>query len=120
MKKLAHPITTIDEYIQLFSPPVQQQLTKIRELIKSIAPTATEAMSYQIPTFKLRGNLVHFAAFTSHIGFYPGAQALEVFKLKLTNYKTSKGTIQFPLEESLPLDLIREIVEFRVAESLKK
>lgn len=120
MKKLAHSITTIDEYIQLFSPLVQQQLTKIRELIKSVAPTATEAMSYQIPTFKLRGNLVHFAAFANHIGFYPGAHAIEVFKPKLTAFKTSKGTIQFPLDTPLPLDLIKKIVEFRVAESLKK
>lgn len=107
----------IDEYIMLFSPEVQQKLQAIRAVIKETVPDAQEKISWQMPTFALHGNLIHFAAFKNHIGIYPGASGVETFQDKLTNYKTSKGAIQFPMDQPLPFDLITEIVRFRVAEN---
>lgn len=114
------PAATIDEHIAQFPLATQKKLQEIRELVSSLAPGATEAISYGIPTFKLNGNLVHFAGYAKHIGFYPGAEAIEVFKKELSEYKTSKGTIQFPLDRPLPLDLIRKITLFRVEKNSKK
>lgn len=110
----------IDEYIQEFPSDVQVLLEKIRKSITKAAPEATEAISYGIPTFKLNGNLVHFGGFAHHIGFFPGAEAVEVFAKELTAYKTSKGTIQFPLDVPLPLKLVTKIVKFRVEQNKKK
>lgn len=107
-------IQTIDEYIKTFPKDIQKILGTVRQTIKKSAPTAVEAISYQIPTFKLNGNLVHFAAFKNHIGFYPGSKAIEIFSKDLKEYKTSKGAIQFPTDRPLPLRLIAKIVEFRV------
>lgn len=112
-------ITTIDEYIAQFSPEIQEILQSLRKVIQEAAPDAGEKISYQMPTFTLNGNLVHFAAFKSHIGFYPAPSGVEAFQEKLMGYKTSKGAIQFPIGKPLPLDLIREIVKFRVSESKK-
>jgi uncharacterized protein YdhG (YjbR/CyaY superfamily) len=84
------------------------------------APEAEEAISYRMPTFKLKGNLVYFAAHKSHIGFYPTSSGIEAFKQVLAGYKSSKGAVQFPLDKPLPLDLVGEIVKYRVAENLKK
>lgn len=111
---------TIDEYIATSPEDVRDRLQTLRQLIKELAPTAEEAIKYQMPTFVLNGNLVHFAAFKNHIGFYPTPSGTETFKKELSSYKTAKGSIQFPLAEPLPLPLIRKIVEFRVKENLER
>ena len=112
--------TNIDEYIQSFPESVREKLQMIRQTVHSAAPEAKEAISYQMPTFKLNGNLVHFAAFKEHIGFYPIPSGIEAFQEELSKYKTGKGSVQFPLNEPLPLDLVKRIVEFRVKENLSK
>ena len=112
--------TNIDEYIALFPPETQRLLRQMRETIRAAAPQATEKISYQIPTFFLNGNLVHFAAFKHHIGFYPAPRGIEAFKEELAGYGGAKGTVQFPIDKPLPLDLVRRIVEFRVADNLSK
>lgn len=114
------PPVTIDEYIASFPADVQEILQQIRQTIRQAAPEATEALSYQLPTFKLHGNLVHFGAFKTHIGFYPAPSGVEQFKVELAAYKGAKGSVQFPLDQPMPLDLIRRITEFRVAENLAK
>lgn len=111
---------SIDEYILQFSPNIQEILKKLRKVIKEVAPDAQEKISYQMPTFVLHGNLVHFAAFKNHIGFYPTPSAIEAFSEELSKYKGGKGSVQFPMEEPIPYELIREIVKFRVFENLKK
>ena len=111
---------TIDEYIAGFPPDVQEILQKIRATIRHAAPDAEEAISYQMPTFKLHGNLVHFAAFKNHIGFYPVPTGIEKFKKELSAYKTAKGSVQFPLDQPMPYGLISRIVKFRVKENLAK
>lgn len=110
----------IDQYIANYPEPVQEILEQIRKTIRKEAPEAVEVISYGIPTFKYHGNLVYFAAYKNHIGFYPTSSGIEKFKSKLSAYKLSKGTIQFPLGEPIPYDLIREITAFRVQENLKK
>ena len=110
---------TIDEYIGTFPPGVQNILEQMRETIRETAPEADEAIKYGIPTFTLKGNLVHFAAFEHHIGFYPTPSAIEAFKGELSPYKTTKGTVQFPIDEPIPFDLVRRMVQFRVKESLE-
>lgn len=110
----------IDEYISLFPENVQLILKELRQNIKEIAPESKEVISYQMPTFKLNGNLVHFAAYKNHIGFYPTPSAIVKFKEKLSLYETSKGTIKFSIHEPIPLDLIKEIVAFRVKENMNK
>jgi uncharacterized protein YdhG (YjbR/CyaY superfamily) len=111
---------TIDEYIAGFPPDVQVILQQIRATIRAAAPDAQETINYQIPTFALHGNLVHFAAFKAHIGFYPAPSGMQQFKQALSIYKGAKGSVQFPLDQPMPYDLIREIVQFRVAENLAK
>jgi uncharacterized protein YdhG (YjbR/CyaY superfamily) len=111
---------TIDEYIGTFPEDVRNRLQTIRQTIQELAPEAEEAIKYQMPTFVLHGNLVHFAAFKSHIGFYPTPSGTETFKQELTPYKTAKGSIQFPLDQPLPMPLIRRIVKFRVKENLER
>jgi uncharacterized protein YdhG (YjbR/CyaY superfamily) len=111
---------TMDEYINTFPENVQRILNEIRQTIKEAAPDAEETINYQIPTFTLNGNLVHFAAFENHIGFYPTPSGMEAFKKELSGYKGAKGSVQFPIDEPLPLPLIRRIVEFRVTENLEK
>lgn len=111
---------TIDQYISSFPEDIQQHLQEIRSAIKQAAPDAQEAIKYAMPTFVLNGNLVHFAAYKNHIGFYPAPQALEVFKEELAKYKSSKGAVQFPRDQSMPLDIITKIVLFRVKENLGK
>jgi uncharacterized protein YdhG (YjbR/CyaY superfamily) len=112
--------TTIDEYIALFPTNIGNKLQEMRATIKAAAPAAQEKISYQMPTFYLNGNLVHFAAHTSHIGFYPAPSGIEAFKRELAGYKNSKGAVQFPINEPLPLDLVTKIVKFRVEENQKK
>lgn len=110
----------IDEYISGFPNDVQEILKKVRVTIREAAPGAEETISYQIPTFKLHGNLVHFAGFRTHLGFYPTPSGIEEFRDQLSAYETSKGTVRFPLDKPVPFNLIREIVAFRVAENLKR
>jgi uncharacterized protein YdhG (YjbR/CyaY superfamily) len=110
----------IDEYIARFPDDVRQTLEKIRITIGKAAPDAQETINYQIPTFTLRGNLVHFAAFKKHIGFYPGPSGIEKFKDELSVYDGAKGSVQFPLDKAIPFSLISRIVKFRVNENLKK
>ena len=114
------PPKNIDEYISRFPEDMQAILNMIRATIRDAAPDATEAISYQIPTFKLEGNLVHFAAYKHHIGFYPTSSGIEKFKKELSNYKGAKGSVQFPLDQPIPYDLIHKITEFRVKENVAK
>jgi uncharacterized protein YdhG (YjbR/CyaY superfamily) len=111
---------TIDQYIAAFPPEVQQILSKLRAVIRRAAPDAEEAIRYGIPTFRLNGNLVHFAAFKNHIGFYPTPSALEQFRKELSAYTTKKGTVQFPSGQPVPYDLVERIVRFRVRESQER
>ena len=111
---------TIDEYNKGFPPEVQAILQKVRHTIREAAPAATEAISYGMPTFKLNGNLVHFAAHTKHIGFYPTPSGIEAFKKDLSPYESSKGAVQFPLNKPVPYRLIKKIVAFRVREATQK
>lgn len=113
-------ITTISDYISAFDSETQNLLNQMRETIRSVAPEAIECISYAIPTFKLNGNLVHFAAAKNHIGFYPAPSAIVHFAEELSAYKTAKGSIQFPFSKPLPLELISSIVRFRVEENLTK
>lgn len=109
---------TIDEYIAAFPDDVRRLLERLRRTIREAAPEAVEAISYQMPTFKLDGrNLVHFAAFEKHIGFYPIPSGIEAFREELAPYKQGNGSVQFPLGQPLPFDLVRRIVRFRVRES---
>jgi uncharacterized protein YdhG (YjbR/CyaY superfamily) len=111
---------SIDTYIAQFPPEVQTLLTQMRQTIQKAAPSATEAISYQIPTFRLNGNLVHFAGFKKHIGFYPGAAGIAAFQGELAGYKSAKGSVQFPLDKALPLALVVKIVKFRVEQALSR
>lgn len=111
---------TIDEYIAGFPQDVQEILRKIRMTIRKAAPDAQETINYRMPTFTLNGNLVHFAAFKNHVGFYPTPTGIEAFKKDLSAYKGAKGSVQFPLDQPIPFDLISRIVTFRVKENLEK
>jgi len=111
---------SIDEYIATFPHEVRTILQEIRETIPAAAPDAEEKISYQMPTFTLKGNLVHFAAFKNHIGFYPTPGGIEAFKEEVARYQGAKGSIRFPLDEPMPLNLITRIVKLRGAENLEK
>lgn len=110
----------IDEYIENFPEDVQEILQEIRATIRKAAPKAEEAIKYAIPTFVLHGNLVHFAAYNNHIGFYPAPRGKDMFKKELSAYEGGKGTVKFPIDRPLPLTLISKIVKFRVKENLEK
>ena len=113
-------INSIDEYIGTFPQEIQTLLEQVRATIRQAAPEAEEAIKYAMPTFVLNGNLVHFAAFKHHIGFYPVPSGIEAFKKELSVYKGAKGSVQFPLDQPMPLELISKIVKFRVNENLLK
>lgn len=110
----------IDEYIANFPKDVQEILEKLRATIRKAAPDAEETINYQVPTFTLKGNLVHFAAFKKHIGFYPAPTGIEKFKSELSIYEGAKGSVKFPLDKPIPFGLISKIVTFRVRENLEK
>lgn len=110
----------IDAYIADFPEDVQARLQKLRAVIRKAAPKAEEAISYQIPTFKLFGNLVHFAGYGHHIGFYPGAAGIAAFKKEISGYKNAKGSVQFPLDKPIPFALVARIVKFRVKQNTAK
>src|SRR5687768_17385768 len=109
---------SIDAYIAAFPPDIRERLEALRATIHAAAPDATEKISYQMPTFYLKGNLVHFAAFAHHIGFYPAPSGITAFDAELARYKRAKGSVRFPLDEPLPLALVTKIVKFRVKENL--
>jgi len=108
---------TIDEYMADFPAQTQAIMQRLRDLVHEIAPEATERISYGIPTFVLGENLVHFAAYKHHIGFYPTPSGVAHFEEELKDYEISKGTVRFPLDKPIPYDLVRRIVEFRAAEN---
>ena len=114
--------TSIDEYIATFPMEIQKILEELRATIKAAAPGAEEKISYQMPAFAFHGNLVYFAAHKNHIGFYPGTfvSVLQAFNNEISSYVDGKGTLQFPLNQPLPMDLISKIVKYRVGENLKK
>lgn len=115
--------TTIDEYLASLEETVKEKLNEIRMLVHALAPDAVECISYGIPTFKLNGNLIHFAAYRQHIGLYPGAAGIQHFANRFGDYTYSKGAVQFPLDQPLPKALIQEIIEYRIQqqrESAKK
>lgn len=120
MEESAAKIETIDAYISRYDEDIQAILQEFRKVIRKEAPDATEKISYQMPTFYLNGNLVHFAVQKQHIGFYPAPSGVAAFKEELTDYKTSKGAIQFPLTKPIPYELVRRIVRFRVEEAKQK
>jgi uncharacterized protein YdhG (YjbR/CyaY superfamily) len=111
---------TVDAYIAGFPSAIQKLLQQIRATVREAAPGATETIKYAMPTYTLQGNLVHFAAFKHHIGFYPTPTGIEAFEAELSKYKGAKGSVQFPLDQPMPLDLIRKIVAFRVGEDAAK
>ncbi len=111
---------TIDDYIAGFPRDVQKILQKVRTTIRKAAPDAQETIKYRMPTFTLKGNLVHFAAFKKHIGFYPVPTGIEAFKKELSVYEGGKGSVQFPLDKPIPFGLISRIVKFRVKENLAR
>ncbi|MEH7384661.1 DUF1801 domain-containing protein [Bacillus sp. JJ1521] len=111
---------SIDEYILQYPQEIQEILKTIRQVIKELVPNAEEKISYGMPTFALNGNLVHFAAFKNHIGFYPTSSGINTFKQELSGYKTSKGAVQFPIGKPIPYGLITKIVKFRVDENKSK
>jgi uncharacterized protein YdhG (YjbR/CyaY superfamily) len=120
MKKSAKRIQSTDDYIGSFPAPVRKMLKELRKAIREQAPLATEKMSYGIPTFFLNGNLVHFAAYEKHIGFYPASSGIREFKEKLSKFEHSKGAVRFPIDEPLPVRLIQQMVKFRVRENLAR
>jgi uncharacterized protein YdhG (YjbR/CyaY superfamily) len=120
MKTESTPPKNIDEYIAGFPADVQRILQQVRNIIRTAATDAGEAIKYRMPTFVLKGNLVHFAAFEKHIGFYPTPSGIENFKDELSAYHNAKGSVQFPLDKPVPFSLIRKIVEFRVKEARTK
>lgn len=110
----------VDEYIRSFSKPEQKSLCEIRKLIKECAPKAEEIISYGIPAYRFHGMLVWFGGHKNHIGIYPKGSAIKAFEKDLVNYKTSKGTIQFPFNETVPIELLKRIIKYRVKENLEK
>ena len=120
MRTKQTPPKTIDDYIASFPAEVQEILEKIRSTIRKAAPDAEETINYGIPTFTLNGNLVHFAGFKNHVGFYPTPSGIEKFKEELSAYEGAKGSVQFPLDKRMPFGLISKIVKFRVKENLER
>jgi uncharacterized protein YdhG (YjbR/CyaY superfamily) len=113
-------VRAVDEYIAGFPEEVRVVLEEVRRVIREAAPEAEEGIKYQLPTFMLKGNLVHFGAFKKHIGFYPTPSGIETFKEEFARYQGAKGSLRFPLDEPMPLALIAEVVRFRVKENLER
>jgi uncharacterized protein YdhG (YjbR/CyaY superfamily) len=111
---------TIDGYIETFEPEIQKTLNEIRDFIKAEVPEATEKISYGMPTFYLNGNLVHFAAFKDHYGFFPSPSGLDAFEEELAPYRTGKATLRFSIDKPIPWEIIKKVIQFRVKENLSK
>lgn len=120
MKKETIIISSVDDYIATYPAPVRSLLEKMRKAIKTAAPGAEEVLSYQMPSYKYHGRLVYFAAHTKHIGFYPFKTAINAFKKELKDFEGAPGTVRFPFDKPLPLELIKRMVKFRVKENLEK
>jgi len=120
MKRMMAAAGNIDDYIDAFPPHVQKNLEKLRRTIRKAEPKAAEAIKYGMPTFVLNVNLVHFAAYKDHIGFYPAPMGIEEFQSETAAYQSGKGTLRFPLDKPIPLDLIARIVRFRVSKNLQR
>jgi uncharacterized protein YdhG (YjbR/CyaY superfamily) len=120
MIKESFKFNTIDQYIASFPEETQRLLEQVRKTIRNAAPGASETINYSIPTFTLEGNLVHFAGFKKHIGFYPAPSGIKAFIKELSVYENAKGSVQFPFDKPIPHDLISQIVKFRVQENLEK
>ncbi len=120
MARSMKQFSSVDEYINTAPENVRGLLQALRQAVKETAPEASEKISYGMPYFSLNGRLLYFAVFRNHIGFYPMASVIKIFKKDLSDYQTSKGTIRFPLDKPLPLPLIRKIVKYRVKENLVK
>ena len=116
---MAEKAKNIDEYIANFDTEIQKTLNELRKFIKEEAPEATEKISYGMPTFYLNGNLVHFAAFKDHYGFFPSPSGIDNFEAELIPYRSGKGTLRFPFGEEIPWDLLRKVIRYRVEENLK-
>lgn len=116
----AETAQSVDDYISTFPPEVQTRLHKLREIVKAEAPEAVETIKYRIPTFVLQGNLLHFAGYANHIGFYPTPSVLQAFAKEIRSYKNAKGSVQFPLDEAMPYGLIKRMVRFRVRDVMEK
>jgi uncharacterized protein YdhG (YjbR/CyaY superfamily) len=110
----------VDAYIAGFPAEVQQKLNQMRAAVRAAAPDAVEKFSYRMPSYSLAGNLVHFAAFRNHVGFYPGGAGIEAFQQELRGYRTGKGSVQFPLDQPLPIELVSRIVQYRAAQNREK
>jgi uncharacterized protein YdhG (YjbR/CyaY superfamily) len=117
---MAEEIKPIDEYIMGFEPIIQKTLNELRNFIKSEVPEATEKISYGMPTFCLNGNLVHFAAFKDHYGFFPGPSGIDAFEKELVPYRSGKGTLRFPFNKPIPWDILKKIIQYRAEENLRK
>jgi uncharacterized protein YdhG (YjbR/CyaY superfamily) len=113
-------MNTIDEYIETFPPEIQKTLQEIRNFIKTELPQASEKISYGMPTFYLNGNLVHFAAFKNHYGFFPSPSGIDAFEEELAPYRSGKGTLRFPFDKPIPWDIIKKVIQFRINENLNK
>ena len=111
---------TVDEYISTFQPGTKGILEEVRKTVKEAAPQAKEVISYNMPAIKMNGVLVYYAAYKEHIGFYPTASPIDIFKNEISAYKWSKGAVQFPIDKPMPLDLISKIVKFRVQQDSEK
>ena len=120
MEENKNTYASFDDYFLLFPSDIREILNKLRKVIKEAAPEAEEKISYQMPTFYLHGNLVHFAAFKNHIGLYPTPSGIDAFEPELAQYKGGKGSLRFPIEKPLPYELISRIVKYRVAENIVK
>lgn len=120
MKPSTPAPATVEAYIATFPAPVQAMLQQVRAVIRQAAPEAVERISYGIPTFALHGNLIHFAAFGAHVGLYPGSSAIVAFARELTGFRTAKGTVRLPLDQPVPVELLRRIVAFRVDENTRE
>jgi uncharacterized protein YdhG (YjbR/CyaY superfamily) len=120
MKATSTKFKTVDEYLSALPANTKGILEAVRKTIKQAAPQAEELISYNMPAFTLHGRLVYYAAFKNHVGFYPVSSAIKAFQKELSDYKTSKGTIQFPIERPIPYGVITKIVKFRVRENLEK
>jgi uncharacterized protein YdhG (YjbR/CyaY superfamily) len=120
MGKYKKEYSSIDEYTRSFPEQIQNKLEELRNVIKEQVPEALEKISYQMPAFFLNGNLVYFAGYSKHIGFYPGPSGIDAFKSELSKYKYAKGSVQFPIEEPLPIELIKKKVNFKAEANIKK
>ncbi len=120
MERRKKGVASIDQYIGRFPEDIQIILSKLRAAVRKAAPQAVEKISYQIPTFYFNGDLVHFAAYKKHVGFYPTSSGIAAFQKELAEYETARGTVRFPIDKPLPLGLIKRIVKFRVAENSQK